>query len=555
MKAGPSSRRLRRIEERKAPEPPVQEATSAPTVRRAPGQAAGPPAIPPPRAASPMTILPAQPGTVGKVDPDREPLIYSRPASSQQPQLQTAVVGREVIQRDVGFEFETGVPVKTTPSDTSVPYGVQLFEPNAGGWEIKSDNSKIEFVTEQVRDSTSGKKELDRRMDQIVAWAKAMCASSQQAGAKRLVRVAPDMGTTYKYNDESVVLGQHPLTEDQVIAAPQATGGVTLDKIPSLISRLMETKLSHLKQSRTFKAQHEAPQMTGDDIEDDQNQWMYDNITKPMITNIESQGFKSQDISYSVGSESLMTALYPIAAKGKVEEWLDQVDNYSTEDRQQFSELFGFSPTEVRETTRNLQGLLTLVISYLIGGSMASTPAPYSKAIATLMSRTNFYQLYRLLTARERKLFSSESVLGIAEMEDGPVFEKGFYIYNELKQKVLRPGPKRSEWITSIIEGTSVEDEEENRPYDMMSAGSGTDVPRSSSSMGALNMPDVNYRTNKAELAVLELRNIPKNQGIDDWKATAMTIFEMFRDINMTREQRLEEEAHKARSMPFAYRF
>jgi hypothetical protein len=511
-----------------------------------------------------MTILPAQPGAVGQVDPARQPLIYSKPAPAleiggqsrpEQPPLQTAIAGREVIQRDVGFEFETGVPVKTADTNASVPYGRTLFEPNAGGWEIKSDNSKIEFVTQQVRDSKSGGEELGQRMDQIVAWAKAMCVSSQQAGVKRLFRVAPDMGNTYTHNGESVVLGQHPLAEDNVTAAPQASGGLTLDKIPSLIARMMETKLSHLKHSRTFKAQHEAPQMTGEEIDDEHNQWMYDNFTKPLLTNVESQGYGTKDISYSIGGESLFTAMYPILAKAKVEEWLDQVDSYSSEDRQQFAELFEFSSTEVRETTKNLQGLLTLVISYLIGGSLASSPAPYSKAIATLMSRTNFYQLYQLLTAREKKLFSVDSVLGIAEIGDGPVFEKGFYIYDELKQKVLRPGPKRSEWITSIIEGTPVEDEEENRPHDMMSEGSGTDVPRSSSSMGALNMPDVNYRTNKAELAVLELRNIPKNQGIDDWKATAMTIFEMFRDINMTREQRIEEEASKARSMQYAYRF
>ena len=464
-----------------------------------------------------------------------------------------------IIQPKVGFEFETAVQIVTeTPKPQyKVPYGVTVFESKDGGWAIKSDNSKVEFVTKEVDDNDSGREKLIEVMHQIVCWAYKMAELTQRAsplGSGKLKDVEPSLGSANQYAKKDIVLHTLGIQVDKVTAAPQATGGVKLDKIPYLIDKMVNVKLEHLKGSSTFEAQHLPPELkkTGDQDNDEFEYKLkketYEAITLPFLTILQEQGYNIQEISYSVGAESLICLAFLTKAKQQVEEWLKEIEEFANESgkSEEFQREYGIPVGQFRKTTGNLQGLLALVISYLHIGNINQKALPYTKAIATLMSRTNIYALYQLLTPEEKKLFTTEMIFYISGLKDGRLFAGGF-----MQEEKPLPGPSRSEWIESIIKGTPV-DASTTLPFDRLSQGSKTLEALNSTSLGAFKNPDYNPRDQRNNLAVLEIRNIPKNQGVNDWMSTALIILDLFRELNETPEeksQRLERESVRSRRM------
>ena len=466
-----------------------------------------------------------------------------------------------VIQRKVGFEFETGVMISTDPTKYKIPYDVQVFESKDQSWQIKSDNSKVEFVTREVSEDDAGKKKLVNVMYEVMGWAKGMAKKTQPPtplGKGKISEVSPSLGTARLYKNEDVVLHTRPITASQVIAAPQATGGITLDKIQTLIKKMVETPLEHLKHSQTFKPIH---------VETNE---LYDVISEPLIEGFESSGYETSNIAYAVGSESLFTMSYLTSAAQVVEDWIKEIEGFKETNKEEFDSEIEISTTEFRNASGNLQGLLSLVISYLNGGAYLNKPIPYTKAVATLMSRTNIHSLYGLLTTAEKKLFTFDIVSYISELDDGQLFKSGFS-----GRSGVQKGPTRKEWIDSIISGTEVKDLESSEPtatkmvpYDRLSQGSRTPEALNSASLGAMAQPDYSTYSDERNLAVLEIRNIPKNQQIDDWFHTAMIIFEIFRELNEPEDQRIERlrreqvqreklrrDAELANSKEFCYRF
>ncbi len=464
-----------------------------------------------------------------------------------------------IIQPKVGFEFETAVQIGTEPPKPQykVPYGVTIFESKDGGWVIKSDNSKVEFVTKEVDDNDSGRDKLIEVMHQIISWAYKMAELTQKAnplGSGKIKDVEPSLGSANQYAKKDIVLHTFGIQADKITAAPQATGGVTLDKIPYLIDKMVNVKLEHLKGSNTFKAQHLPPELqkTGDQDNDEFEYKLkketYEATTLPFIKILQEQGYNIREISYSVGAESLICLAFLTKAKQQVEEWLKEIEEFANESgkSEEFQREYGIPVGQFRKTTGNLQGLLALVISYLHIGNINKKALPYTKAIATLMSRTNIYALYRLLTPEEKKLFTTEMIFYISELKDGRLFAGGF-----MEKKKPLPGPSRSEWIESIIKGTPV-DASTTLPFDRLSQGSKTSEALNSTSLGAFENPDYNPRDQRNNLAVLEIRNIPKNQGVNDWLSTALIIFDLFRELNETPEeksQRVERESARSRRM------
>lgn len=453
-----------------------------------------------------------------------------------------------VIQRKVGFEFETGVKVQTTPSKIRLPYGPQIFESTDTNWQIKSDNSKIEFVTKPFDETDAGADALDATMAQLTGWAHQIAPATHAAapGRARVDQVQPSAGTTRQYQGEEIEINEPPLNDDDIVAAPQATGGVTLDRVNQLAESLVNVKLPHLKGSRTFKPQHDPPvdpgRYLGDPLDLDAveraelaqiafkgDKYMYKTVTAPAVQEFAASGLDVTDISYSLGAGSLFTVRGLLAVRANVETAMKTIESADEETGAGFQTEIGVPTKDFRAASGRLQGLLTLVGGYLIGGSLSNEPIPYTKAIAVLMSRTNFHALYNLLSEPEKRLFTPDFVLNqIAELPEGPLFTGGFFHGDQ----VIEDSPTRSEWIDSIINGTPVP-LVGTVPYDRLSQGSNTPEARNSSSLGAFATPDPNPDTGANELAVLELRTLPKGQHIDDWTPTALTIFNMFRrDIN-----------------------
>jgi hypothetical protein len=454
-----------------------------------------------------------------------------------------------VIQRKVGFEFETGVKVQTTPSKIRLPYGPQIFESTDTSWQIKSDNSKIEFVTKPFDETNAGADALNATMAQLTGWAHQIDPVTHAAapGQARVAQVQPAAGTTRQYEGEELEIDGPPLNDDDIVAAPQATGGVTLDRVNQLAESLVNVKLPHLKASRTFKPEHDPPvdpgPYQGDPLDEDaaeraelaqiafeDDQFMYNTVTSPAVQEFAGSGLDATDISYSLGAGSLFTTRGLLTVRANVETAMKAIDSADEEDSVEFQKDIGVPAQEFRAASGKLQGLLTLVGGYLVGGSLSNNPIPYTKVIAVLMSRTNFHALYNLLSEPEKRLFTPDFVLDeIANLKDGPLFTGGFVQGDQ----VIKDSPTRSEWIDSIINGTPVPLVGGTVPYDRLSQGSNTPEALNSSSLGAFAAPDPNPDTGANELAVLELRTLPKGQHIDDWTQTALTIFNMFRhDIN-----------------------
>ncbi|MBV8749289.1 MAG: hypothetical protein JO103_06215 [Candidatus Eremiobacteraeota bacterium] len=376
-------------------------------------------------------------------------------------------------------------------------------------------------------------------------------ASKAPPNKPPLRAIWPNVGNAYKYDDESVILAGGALTADDMLAAPQATGGVTLAQIPALIDAMVSTKLEHLKGNKRFTPQHEPPSyeeymdlygpMESEDIEDigalskegkeafESAQQIHNLTTKPVVEELESQGYDTTDLSYAVGANA--TIRFLTRARAAVQLW---------------EQMHGDDIDRTGASTDNLDGFLTLVVSYLFNGAELTKVLPYTKSAMVLMSRTNMHSLFKLLSADEKKLFTIKTIEEISELDGGGrLFAAGF----KSKGATL-DGPTRAEWIDSIINGTPVaetgealpsgSDVDETTPRvaaDRLSQASKSPEALSSGSAGAQDVPDVNPRTGKNDLAVLEIRNMAKGQPLDAWRKTALTVFEMFRRLHETPEE------------------
>jgi hypothetical protein len=445
------------------------------------------------------------------------------------------------IQRKVGLEFETGVPLRTTPSTKSISYGYPVTVAKDGSWQIKADSSNIEFVTAPFPETDEGEGQLTATMKAIIGWSIAMI---KQRPEERRVAAVPNGGTldTYKYEDESIVIAKDKVGLNDMLAAPQATGGVTLAQIPTLIDKLISTKLAHLKGNKRFSPEYAEPKLetytavfpnedgTEEPSADALEMWQSAKETHEAIAGVvtkplETMGYDVTDLSYSVGAGG--TIVYLAMARRAVQDW--EKLHYDDEDRLK------------NVDNAKVDGLFTLIVSYLLNGSASRAPVPYTKSAFTLMSRTNMHALYQLLTTEEKRVVTAEAIAEIAQMDlSEPLFAGGFN-----SRGVTVAGPTRLEWIDSVQHGTPVG--VDNAPLasgadvphdarrvaaDRLSQASKTPEALNSASLGAQDVPDANPRTGKADLAVLEIRNMAKSQPIDAWQKTALAVFKMFRSLH-----------------------
>jgi hypothetical protein len=145
--------------------------------------------------------------------------------------------------------------------------------------------------------------------------------------------------------------------------------------------------------------------------------------------------------------------------------------------------------------------------------------------IAPLMARTNFYAMHGLLNDAEKALFTEAFVLtaaGLPGTGATGVFRAGFTHHN-----VLQHGPTRTEWIDSIKLGSpgAIWGTAWRNKADLLSQGSGSTAAANSSSLGSMSEPDRRV-TGQRDLAVLELRRLPKEVQRLEWTAMANLIFD-----------------------------
>lgn len=422
--------------------------------------------------------------------------------------VQEKSAGRAVVQRKVGFEFETDVKLSEYFKSNSIPYNLMIFQATSGDWKMVNDNKHMELVTEPFEETTGGKDQLRDAVGQMLLFLKDMAAATKNNTFPKIRdSVKSVTGTTHADGVWDIYLdAPTPLDTKNIKARPQASGGVTLENIPSFIESAVRTKLDTLRTSNIYQQHNtyvgQAQQLSQERI----------------TTYQESTGEDIADLPYSV-IPSLAEAVIPTFAIYLADRAIrDHVaETYAESD----PPAHGF---------RKLRGLLSLVITYLSNADRSGS-VEYSKAAFPLMSRTNFKAMYDSMAPEEKAWFTKDKVLAAANMSgkaNTPVFKGGFGQGSDIQY-----GPTRGAWIDSIRQGTNVSGA--SRPVDLLSKSSGSSVVAghagSSSSMGAFDKLDKSLARIR-ELVVLEIRTLPNPIGVGDWWPVAEKIFDMMKAIN-----------------------
>ncbi|HVV81640.1 MAG TPA: DUF4157 domain-containing protein, partial [Kofleriaceae bacterium] len=359
---------------------------------------------------------------------------------------------QQLVQRKVGLEFETAAAVRTK-GNKEVAYGTRLFD--GAGWHVEADSSSLEFVT-----------------DPFSTW----------AGLSKAVAGAAGLATTIEKKSAEMAPKRPVLNGKWLIGngsavscdcAPQATGGVPLNKIPDMFNAVGKTKLDHLEK----------------DDEDDK---------------------RSEDTSLMGYGDAELPPLAAAEAKAVVDAIKKELE---TDSKTVPSHGFG-----------KLEGLIALILQYVQMGAQQTTVWSYSKIIAPIMSRVNFTALFASLEHDEKPYLTADRLMKPSGLDGaGAMFAKG---YGEDEDVYF--GPSRKDWIDSIREGTGP---------DMMSYNGGTrvaggddkDHPSSSGSSSGLGaMTKMDKSVDGVPLAVLELRRMPQWGDPPEWLSMAKNVYDFF---------------------------
>lgn len=431
------------------------------------------------------------------------------------------------VQCKVGFEFETAIPVGTknifNSNFTGLNYNQEIFTAKSGFWKIVADSSNMEFVTIPFSEDNAGRSSLLNAMAEIAFWAAKIppvvnnASKKGELGMGRVGDVCPTLGTTHWSGFKNILIHKETLVDSEILAAPQATGGVRLDQIPALIDNMAHTYIDA-----------KGPQAEGANFQtmcgytfEQLNQAV---LTKAITTQTRDTciDVKTKLAAYNalthVNPQQFPTSLVGMSLDHAV--WLVEAKEMATN---AINNYVATLPSPAPDLSK-LKGFLALVISYLLVGHREPHVLTYSKYIAPLMARTNFYAMYRLLSATERTLFTEDFVLNAAGMVGTGavnIFNSGFKHLGGIEH-----GPTRRDWIDSIINGRATSIPGKREPQDLMSQGSGSAAAENSTGLGSMPIPDRRV-TGQQDLAVLELRRLPKNVHYTEWRKMAVGIFDM----------------------------
>lgn len=438
--------------------------------------------------------------------------------------------GLPLTQRKVGFEFETGIPVRQSSvfGIQPMPYQAPVFSSNTGNWKVVADSSNMEFVTEPFDENPGGRLLLANTMAEISNWAANIpgvvtaANNAGNPGTGRVSAIDPAVGTAADagWRITSIVMPIAALSDAEILCAPQATGGFRLEQIPALVDAMATTQITAAK-----------PQALGHGLQQIAN---LSNIAivsaaaNGVITNAQRDEWLT--LKGRMQGYQLLTGVAPqqfasslVAMNLDHARWLVEAKNAAV---LAVNNHIATLPLPAPNFDQ-LKGLLTLVISYLMVGANEPQQMPYAKVIAPLMARTNFYTMFRQLTPVEQALFNSNDfILAAANMPGSggtQLFAAGFSHGAKTEH-----GPTRGAWIDSIANGSpgALFGTLWRSSTDLMSQGSGSTAAANSSSLGSMNQLDRRV-TGQQDLAVLELRRLPKQVQRAEWPQMALDIFDM----------------------------
>ncbi len=451
----------------------------------------------------------------------------------------------KIVQRKVGFEFQTGVqlqhPKKFTRNSPIEDHGTWSIDPD----EIE-DLSKggqkcdLEYVTEPFEEEDS---------DGLMAT---MQGIANHAGTlKEKQQIGP----------EGVTVTALPKI---VTAAPQATIGISLNKIAALIGMIDE------------------PIFLGNTLGKSQSPTLFGMVSDTGKMMGQAQNFAAQAVQQKV-------------KKGK--------GNFA-----------------------EVEGMLTLIISYLLSSvtlEKTKEPKKYAKLLAPMMSRTNFRAMFLKVEKQVHQLLGynvepmekqgiywkeehlenywkskgpkgrastdieglefdvgrefADWILNAAGIDgDTPVFPSG-YLTPDLKLKKPLSGPTRRTWLRSIADPNAAQYESIDAREDYMQYlaqikdfdPTRTDVlspvPYGSTSLG-LRVKETKPKSGQYEVrnpfelgnslkVILELRRLPKGVPSTEWVSYALRLQSAMLAIKLSGMSQLEQDAWKARSMKNVYQY
>ncbi len=400
----------------------------------------------------------------------------TNPISKHPPILLSDNPRGNIVQRKVGFEFQTNLGVGIADK------GKQIFL-GEKEWYIEGDQGELEFVTEPFNEEGS-QPEL-KQMQLAVTQIAEMAGEIEQIGRERGYggEAIPLTGfkkygtpLLYKHKYVDITVGAWVFTG--VSASPQVTGGVSLGNIGRLMETTLLTKLPINKEITEGEP----------DLKE--------------LYQRDKQGFTAGGQNFEKYSE-----LFPRAQDLAVMEMLQvRLDLLK----------LGADPMTAEERAR-VEGFLTYVFLYLLLGANQQQTTDQTKYVFALMSRTSFSAMFKSLPEEYRILeYFPDEILERSGIGDGDLFNKGM----KYGGKIYR-GPTRKEWLISIEEGRDL----------LSSAHSDNPLVREeefgSPALGKYGELESDVRDG----VLIEIRSLPKEVTPPYWVAMATTLFNMFRQV------------------------
>ncbi|WP_436845404.1 eCIS core domain-containing protein [Streptomyces cinerochromogenes] len=181
------------------------------------------------------------------------------------------------------------------------------------------------------------------------------------------------------------------------------------------------------------------------------------------------------------------------------------------------------------EPSDRLRGLLTLIATYLIGGD-ASRGEAYLKGIAPLLARTDFAAMYAQLPQEERENFAGDPeifadvALRAAGLPtaDAPVYAGNIGAGSQVNIRHLT----RRIWLRGMVGGEDLMSAAGYRNHDWGRTDN-DQLATEFESMGSYGA-----QTDPGNMPILELRRMRKNVPHQEWAQLALAAFDIIRQVN-----------------------
>jgi hypothetical protein len=457
------------------------------------------------------------------------------------------------IQRRVGFEFESNIPVGSTGENVLEPKKAFFSAP---GWHVEPDRDYMEFVTDKLTTSD----EVFAIMDDIVDWVDDLLAVPIVMPDEELedIRIAAEKEgqreleqklkfSTLEPNDviDSVVKAyevERKIVEQWVVAygvlavdmfANDEATKKEVKKNPSMkeyLGALMEftaksakikpqrefhNELLEIIDARAFRPLEKMKRNKG--LQGLVARGAVREVTAAPQATIGVTLDKLIDAMHLIPTEEVLTGINTQQQATRTLSEMSPQDGALLIDARRRA-MRAIAPLRrkieaAEKDWRELEGVVALMVSYILkGNEPRDAPFEDAKLIAPLMTRVNFSAMYRALAPAMQKLFEPSLIAKAAGYAGSTrVFgNKGF-------GKNLE-GPTIEQWVTSVPKG-----EDWMSPVGQKDVV--TDKTSGSPSMGEKNALDTKDPLARQGLVPLELRRIPKKIPLADWTMLAYQIF------------------------------